>query len=155
MRYYISLCLLLIGTIHKLNCEKISKIECNRIIKQDKDFLSIQSLEFLGAQRFCQIILSDCNIVFQKSKFDKIALYAFTKCKNVQINFNIENSYTTDTFKAIVPSIDFQGKHVISFVSQRVYEIKEQKLLEGFNNGDEDAILKYQITQRRNKNFLT
>jgi hypothetical protein len=113
-----------------VNCnQRVSTIHCEKVIKTPRRFDSIPELEFLGMQSFCQIMLLNCNIIFQKSKFDKISVSAFRDCNGVDIDFSVSNSFTSDVFKVIIPSIDYQGKYTISFISENNFLKRKNKLL--------------------------
>ena len=128
--FLLSLCVLLLLTWTSECTRAISTIHCEKVAKYPKRFDLIPELEFLGMQSFCQILLLDCNVIFQKTKFDKVSMYAYTNCDDVHIDFSVTNSSTNDIFKVIVPSIDFEGQYTISFISENNFLKRKNMLLE-------------------------
>lgn len=127
------LVLMIVSVIHSAGQQKHKipkdKITCGQIEKYPRKFDSLPELEFLGAKTFCQVVLSDCDTVFEKSRYEEISLYAFTSCDKVQLDFSLKNSFTRDVFMAIVPSIDSNDDYVIRFISHRNYEeMKDQEI---------------------------
>ena len=115
----------------------IPQIKCQDTLKIDRKLEYLPELEELGPQMYCQVVLSNCNVVFEKSKFERLSLYAFTRCENVEFEFGLKDSYSGDIYKAIVPSIDWEGGYVISFVSQRRFQEKQKTLINSVLNHDE------------------
>ena len=114
---------------HKHKVPK-DKITCGQIEKYTREFDSLPELEFLGSRTFCQVVLSDCDSVFEKSRYEEISLYAFTSCAKVQLDFSLQNSFTGDVFMAIVPSIDSYDDYVIRFISHHNYEEMKDREIE-------------------------
>ena len=113
-----------------VQCGKaISTIECQKIRKYPKRFAQIPELEFLGMKSFCQVVFLNCNIIFQKSRFDMITVSAWTSCDKVSIDFTLTNSFDNDVFKVIVPSIDQKNNYTISFISENNFYKRRKQIL--------------------------
>ena len=116
--------------------QSVDKIYCEKVIKKPKKFNSIPELEFLGKLNFCQVLFSQCNIIFQKSRFDKVSVAAYTECDKISIDFSLDNSFTSDIFKVIVPSIDKNGDYTISFISENNFMKRRKKLIKALLTKD-------------------
>lgn len=116
---------------------KKTEINCSEIHKYPKPFDSLPELPFLGSQRFCQIVLSSCDVIFEKSRYEAISLYAYQTCENIKFDFTLKNSFAEDVFLAIVPSIDFKGDYVIKFISRREYDATRDEKIQNIIDRDE------------------
>ena len=108
----------------------------------------------MGKQNFCQIVLSSCDVIFEKSRYEAISLYAFETCDKIQFDFKLDNSFAEDVFLAIVPSINYKGDYVIRFISRRNYDQTKDEKIQNIIDRDEISHMEIFEKIRESRQFL-